>query len=150
MKKSFVQNSKTLDFEPKQQRRSGSFSSDKDKWVAFQLQDTRLRQTNTFQLRSLKPRPIHTNMLRFLLFLRPSHTMQRPLVAGTNTTVVKLTGCQMLAETIFNLSVLTSIGNDRTPISATMKAVLTIRGPNIPLPYIQRIRVIAVVGEECG
>ena len=47
-------------------------------------------------------------------------------MAGTNTTVVKLTGCQMLAEIIFNLSVLTSIGNNRTTISGTMRAVLTI------------------------
>jgi hypothetical protein len=56
----------------------------------------------------------------------------------------------MLAEIIFNLSVLTIIGNNRTTTSGTMRAVLTIRGPNIPLPYIQRMRVIIDVGEECG
>jgi hypothetical protein len=71
-------------------------------------------------------------------------------MAGTNTTDVKSTGCQMLAEIIFNLSVLTSIGNNRMIISGTMRAVLTIRGPSIPLPYIQRIRVIVDAGEGCG
>lgn len=139
-----------LDSELKERSLSCNLSSDKDKWGACQLRDTRLCQINTCQLRSLKPRPIHTNMLRFLPFLCPSHTMQRPGMAGTNTTDVKSTGCQMLAEIIFNLSVLTSIGNNRMIISGTMRAVLTIRGPSIPLPYIQRIRVIVDAGEGCG